>query len=156
MRRVVVPNPASGSLRSAEYITDRAKRYRAQRVNIPGPRLCHFCGDPRPRDRHHVNGREADNAPHNLSWACRSCNTAMGAAAARSGVGQRTRQFNPAAPGAQTLAQWVQAVLAAKGQSDEMSVAQAVQMIHATPPERRSTFAAEIWRRRRARGGAPC
>jgi hypothetical protein len=39
-----------------------------------------------------------------------------------------------------------------KGESDEMSVPAAVEMIHATPPIRRSAFAREIWLRRRARG----
>jgi hypothetical protein len=42
-----------------------------------------------------------------------------------------------------------------KGENDTMSVAAAVQMIHATPPEDRSHFAREIWRlrRERAKGG---
>ena len=34
-----------------------------------------------------------------------------------------------------------------------MPVAAAVEMIRATPPERRSQFAQEIWERRRARYG---
>ena len=40
-----------------------------------------------------------------------------------------------------------------KGQSDAMPVKAAVEMIRATPPERRSEFAQEIWERRRARYG---
>jgi hypothetical protein len=42
--------------------------------------------------------------------------------------------------------------MAMKGESQDMSVADAVSMIHATPPNRRSTFAKEIWSRRRKRG----
>jgi hypothetical protein len=39
-----------------------------------------------------------------------------------------------------------------KGESREMSVPEAVEMIRATPPARRSEFAQEIWSRRRAHG----
>jgi len=70
----------------------------------------------------------------------------------RAGLGRRTRQYNAASDGAQTLAQWLTAVMSMKGESDEMSVPAAVEMIHATPPFRRSAFAREIWQRRRARG----
>jgi hypothetical protein len=40
-----------------------------------------------------------------------------------------------------------------KGEADAMPVAGAVEMIRATPPERRSSFAREIWELRRARYG---
>lgn len=53
--------------------------------------------------------------------------------------------------GAQTLAQWVTAVMAMKGLNDAMSVDDAVQMIHDTPQERRSKFAGQIWSNRKAR-----
>lgn len=36
-----------------------------------------------------------------------------------------------------------------EGESSDMVVQDAVAMIHAMPPERRSRFAKEIWRRRR-------
>jgi hypothetical protein len=39
-----------------------------------------------------------------------------------------------------------------KGESHEMTVPAAVEMIRATPPARRSEFAREIWARRRERG----
>jgi ketopantoate reductase len=71
---------------------------------------------------------------------------------ARVGLGRRTRQFNPQSEGARTLAQWVIAVLAMKGESDAMEPAAAVEIIRATPPERRSKFAQQIWRLRRTRG----
>jgi hypothetical protein len=101
---------------------------------------------------HHVDGNEHNNAPSNLAWACRSCNTIVGVVMKRAGLGVRTRQRNPAREGARTLAQWVTAVLAMKGQSDAMEPAAAVEVIHATPPARRSEFAREIWRIRRERG----
>jgi hypothetical protein len=85
-------------------------------------------------------------------WACRSCNTTIGIALKRAGLGRRTRQFNPKAQGARTLAQWVTAVLSLKGESEAMDQASAIEVIHATPQERRSRFAQEIWRLRRERG----
>jgi hypothetical protein len=42
--------------------------------------------------------------------------------------------------------------MAMKGDGGDMSVADAVAMVHATPPDRRSTFAKEIWRKRRQHG----
>jgi hypothetical protein len=39
-----------------------------------------------------------------------------------------------------------------KGESQEMTVPAAVEMIRATPPARRSEFASEIWAKRRERG----
>ena len=47
---------------------------------------------------------------------------------------------------------WVTAIQAMKEASDEMPVDAAVALIHATPPEKRSAFAREIWRLRRAHG----
>ena len=70
-------------------------------------------------------------------------------AALRAGLSARS---NPA-DGARSLSQWVAAVTAMRGESDAMSVAAAVEMIHATPPGRRSGFAREIWERRKARYG---
>ncbi len=64
---------------------------------------------------------------------------------ARAGIGRRTRQYNP---GARTLAQYTEAALQhTRGQYDAGG-----QIIHDTPKEERQKFAAEIWRRRRARG----
>jgi hypothetical protein len=99
-----------------------------------------------------VDGDEHNAERRNLAWACRSCNTTIGVVMKRQGLGFRTRQNNPANEGAQTLAQWVTAVLSMKGQSDAMEPAAAIEVIHATPPARRSTFARQIWRIRRERG----
>jgi len=70
----------------------------------------------------------------------------------RQRLGVRTQQFNPVGQGARTLAQWVTVVLSMKGQSDVMKPAAAIDVIHATPPARRSAFARQIWRIRRERG----
>jgi len=69
----------------------------------------------------------------------------------RAGMGTKTRQFNPS-DGAKTLAQWVTAVMSMKGESDAMPVGEAVDIIRATPHSRRSTFAREIWRKRKRSG----
>jgi len=69
----------------------------------------------------------------------------------QAGLGRRTKQYNPASQGAKTLAQWLTAVMSMKGDSDAMSVESAVAMIRATPPGRRSSFAHEIWSKRRQR-----
>jgi hypothetical protein len=100
---------------------------------------------------HHADGDEHNSAPENLVWACRSCNTLIGVVMKRSGLGVLTLQFNPARGGAQTLAQWVTAVLSMRGEGP-MEPGAAVEMIHATPAERRSRFAEQIWQRRRQRG----
>ena len=64
---------------------------------------------------------------------------------ARAGTGKRTRQYNP---GARTLAQYTEAVLQhRRGRYDAGG-----KIIHETPKEKRQEFAADIWRRRRARG----
>jgi len=62
------------------------------------------------------------------------------------------RRANPSG-GAKSLAQWLTAVRSMKGEADTMPVAAAVEMIRTTPPERRSSFAREIWELRRARYG---
>lgn len=134
-------------------VTDRAFRYRAQNTPPEGERRCAMCGRKNATvEIEHVNGFEEDSSPENLMWACRSCNTTKGAHFARVGVGRRTAQYNPSGEGAHSLGQWLTAVMSAKGESDAMSVRDAVAMIRATPQHRRSDFAREIWNTRRARG----
>jgi hypothetical protein len=65
-----------------------------------------------------------------------------------------THQYNPAAGGAKTLGQWVEAVTSMKGESDAISVPDPVEMIRATPDWQRSAFANQIWERGSARGTA--
>jgi ribosome-binding protein aMBF1 (putative translation factor) len=93
----------------------------------------------------HIDGDESNGNARNLRWLCKSCNTRLGKAMARAGKGKRTRQYNPAAS---TLAQYTEAVMQhQRGQYDAGG-----QTIHDTPKEMRERYAAEIWRRRRARG----
>jgi hypothetical protein len=99
-----------------------------------------------------VDGHEENTARHNLVWACRRCNVLCGNTLRRAGIGRRTRQYNPASAGATSLGQWLTAVISMKGKSSDMAVDAAVAMIHATPREKRSRFAKEIWRLRRAHG----
>jgi len=127
-------------------------RYRANNCPPPGRQICAFCGSARNVEIHHVDGHEENTDRRNLAWACRSCNTKIGLVFKRVGLGRRIRQFNPGSEGATSLGQWVTAVLSMKGESDDMNVEDAVEMIRATPPERRSRFAQEIWRTRRERG----
>jgi len=126
-------------------VTDRALRYRAQQCVPPGPRRCELCSSTRFLVVDHRDGEERNNARRNLRYLCKRCNTRLGIAAARAGRGRRTRQFNP---GARTLAHYVQAALEhRRGAHDP-----AGRIIHETPKARRSEFAQEIWRIRRARG----
>lgn len=148
---LTIPNPTRPrGLTPVRLLTDRAKRLRARRSPPDGPKRCHYCGAAKPRDIDHVDGNESHGQRHNLAWACRTCNTRKGVAFRDRGRGVRTRQFNPAG-GARNLAQYVQAVMALRGEGD-MKLSDAIAMMHATPHTKRAEFAAEIWRRRRARG----
>lgn len=133
-------------------VTDRALRYRANRHPPPGPRICALCGSRRNVEIGHVNGHEEDSSRANLLYTCRSCNVRCGRTLRRAGIGRLTRQYNPAADGAETLGAWMNAVTSIKGEGGTMSVARAVAAIRATPPEDRSRFAREIWAIRRRRG----
>ena len=153
MKRLTVSNPTRPrALKPVEMITDRGKRYRAHSNPPPASEHCHFCGEPGKLDLEHVDGNEGNNEQHNLAWACRSCNTMKGAHFARNGRGVRTRQYNPKGEGARSLAQWVKAVMVTKGLSDEMTLSQAVDLIHNTSASKRSEYARSIWSTRRARG----
>lgn len=143
-----LPNPpgcASGWVKPSHAITDRQHRRRAQKCIPPGPRRCALCRSNRFLVVDHRDGDEWNDRKSNLRWLCKSCNTRLGFAMARAGKGRRTRQYNP---GAETLAQYVQA--AVEHQRGKHDAGGAV--IHATPKARRSRFAREIWRLRRQRG----
>jgi hypothetical protein len=88
-----------------------------------------------------------------LFFTCRRCNVLCGNTLRAAGIGRLTNQYNRSNPGANSLGQWLTAVQVIKGESDAMLVADAVALIHATPPERRSEFGREIWRKRRAHYG---
>lgn len=111
--------------------------------------MCLFCGCNKNIDLHHIDGEEENTSPANLAWACRSCSTVIG----EGGRGEADEAIQPeSARGAQTVAQWLTAVMSMKGESDQMPVDAAVEMIHATPAEKRSEFAKQIWALRRKRG----
>lgn len=166
--KATIYNPATRALTPAELITDRGKRYRAQAANEQAERRCIYCGQPGGRlDNEHINGKEADNEPANLAYACRPCNTAKGAHFARIGFGKKTAQYNPTKTGgAANLAEWLEAVGsitprkgaryagANYGAGGRMKTADAVAMIRATPADKRSEFAGKIWQRRHGRAGA--
>ena len=101
----------------------------------------------------HVNGHEEDTSAHNLIWTCRACNVICGISLKRARLGRPTRQYNPAATGAKSLGQWLTAVTSMKGESDAMTVADAVAMIRATPPDMQRQFPSQIWGKRRERYG---
>jgi hypothetical protein len=113
-----------------------------------------LCGNDKSIMVGHVNGHEEEVTQENLIWTCRSCNTKTAHVMKRAGIGRRTRQYNPRSEGAKTLGQWMAAVMSMKGESDQMPVDAAVQVIHATPASERSHFAREIWRLRREHGAA--
>ena len=114
---------------------------------------CCLCGSKQNVEVGHVNGYEEDTDAANLFYTCRSCNVRCANTLRKAGIGRPTRQYNPASlGGAKTLASWMNAVLSMKGESDAMGVSDAVAMIHATSPSKRSEFASEIWARRKAHG----
>ena len=116
------------------------------------PKVCAFCGA-RPQQTvlmvAHVNGREDDNEPDNLTWSCRQCNSVASNTLQNARLGRRTHQFNPTkSGGAASVGEWINAVGAItphidrgdRGLSSTMSVSDAVAMIRATPHHKRSEF----------------
>jgi hypothetical protein len=135
-------------------VTDRAFRYRANATPPPGPKLCAFCGTNRKLQVGHVDGHEENNEPENKIWTCRSCNMLHANTLRAAGIGRLTRQYNPAARGAETYRQYALALMSMKGESDAMTVPAAIEMVHATSADQRSRFSREIWRLRRRHYGS--
>lgn len=127
---------------TARNITDRAKRYRANRTPPPGPKRCNFCPSRQNVDIDHVTGDESDGSPANLIYLCRSCNTTKGIIQARNRIGVRTRQYNGGIPSLKRF-KAAAAVLLGKGPGD---VGEATELVRVTPPGRRAQYAAEIAR----------
>lgn len=108
----------------------------------------------------HLDGHEENEAPDNLTWTCRPCNSTAANTMRKAGKGRKTRQFNPSkSGGASSLGEWMQAVGAItphvdrgdRGLASTMSVSEAVAMIRATPHSRRSEFASKLGASRRGR-----
>ncbi|MBZ5532609.1 MAG: hypothetical protein LAO20_14345 [Acidobacteriia bacterium] len=138
----------------AGEITDRQQRNRAAKcIDKRQSKRCVFCGSLKNPRVHHLNGVESDNDPRNLVYSCHAHNILVAYLMKRYNIGQRVDQeYNPAAEPAKSLAQWMMAVKSLKGESNDLHPRQAIAMIRATSPARRSSFADQIWRIRRARG----
>jgi hypothetical protein len=140
--------------RRKKEVTDRQHRQRSRACIDPALlKRCGFCGSSRNMRVHHLNGDEADEDPKNLIGACHACNTQIGFLLKRHNIGRRVDlEYNPPAQPARNLAQWMMAVKSMHGESNDMTPRQAIAMIRATSPNRRSHFADDIWKLRRARG----
>jgi len=146
-----------GALKPVALITDRQKRRRSRKcIDEAHLKRCVFCGSQKNIRVHHLNGNEADYDPGNLVAACHRCNTKLGYILKKHNIGRRVDleyKRNPeAAKPARTLAQWVIAVKSLHGESNDMTTRQAIATIRATSPARRSHFAEDIWKIRRAKG----
>jgi hypothetical protein len=122
-------------------ITDRAKRYRAQRSAPPGRKICNFCADKQNVGIDHISGREDDGDAENLMYLCKSCNTTKGIVQARHRIGIRTRQYNPMRVPTFTEFKEHAATLLGIGAGDP---AEATAAIRSTPPATRSRYAEKI------------
>jgi hypothetical protein len=139
-------------LRPVELITDRAKRYRANRNPPPGPRDCAFCAAANARDIDHIDGDEANGEPWNLQYLCRTCNARKGNVQASAGEGTRTRQYNPAR--APTFKQYVDAVLILRGDQPG-NVRRAAEILQATDESHRAQYRARIRQARNPKAHTP-
>lgn len=125
----------------AAQVTDRAHRYRAQKLApARGRKVCAYCGSDRNVVPDHIDGVPDHTTRANLQWLCKSCNTAKGAAFAKAGRGRLTNQYNPAAGGVPTFEQYMWAVSNhTRGEHDEGGA-----VIHATPLHKRIEYARRI------------
>lgn len=126
-------------MKPVAQITDRAKRYRAQR-NVRGEKRCVLCGARGRLDVMHLDGNESHGQQENLGYGCRSCNGKLAAAFKRIGAGVPTRQYNPASKRVPTFQQYVFAVANhTRGAHDDGG-----KVIHATPKHKRIEYARRI------------
>jgi len=127
--------------KAVDEITDRAKRYRANKVRPKGPKRCAYRHRLNPCKGqlgiNHIDGNESHGDQDNLNWACKRHNAQLAIYHKAMGKGVRTRQFNP---GATNLAQYVQAAVEhTRGAHDAGG-----RVIHETPKAKRRSFAREI------------
>ena len=133
-------------------VTDRAKRYRANK-NVETDRRCAWCGNPKARDVGHIDGDEGNNDPRNLAHSCRSCNVKCGNTLRKRGRGVKTKQYNPRKKtGRVSLGAYLSSVQIMKGDAPG-NVDSAVKTVQQTTPAQRSAFAKQIWEIRRERYG---
>lgn len=129
-----------------QNVTDRAKRYRAQKNKPNGPKRCNFCVSRKNVDVDHIEGDEDDDSPENLMYLCRPCNTRKGIVQARNRIGRRTEQYNPESVkerAARSLKDWKAASEIVLGFTPG-SVQLATHMLRNTPPDRRKKFADQM------------
>jgi len=127
--------------KTVDEITDRAKRYRANKIKPRGPKRCAYkhrlnqCKGP--LGVNHKDGNESHGDQSNLNWACKRHNAQLAIYHKAIGKGVRTRQYNP---GAGNLAQYVQAAVEhTRGAHDAGG-----KILHETPKAKRRSFAREI------------
>jgi hypothetical protein len=121
-------------------ITDRAKRYRAQRNKPPGPKRCNFCRSRKNVGIDHISGNESHGQPENLLYLCKSCNALKAVQQARNRIGVRTRQYNGRRP---SFSRYQNAVEVILGLSSG-DVGEATDVIAITPPADRVTYAEKL------------
>jgi len=122
-------------------VTDRAHRYRANRLAPLGSKVCALCGSRQNLTVDHKDGHPDHTTRSNLRWLCKSCNTARGIWMRDHGRGRLTHQYNPAKGEPPTYEQYAWAV-SQQQHSGEHGEAGAI--IHATPKELRSEYARRI------------
>jgi hypothetical protein len=156
MRKRVTRIVMNYGRKPVEQISDRAKRYRANSPENrpPGPKRCGYCGSSKNVGVDHVDGNESNGAPHNLLYACKSCNGKKAAIMRKVGIGKLTRQLNPPhgrarAQGQRSLKAYGDAIKVMRGQFPG-DVAAAVRTIHATPASVRSAYTSRSWSTRKA------
>lgn len=123
-------------------LTDRARRYRANRNPPPGRRQCNLCGSRKNVDIDHIDGNEDHGEAWNLMYACRPCNVAKGITQSRNRIGRRTEQYNPTR-GAHSLKEWRQAAGIVTGLTAG-PVGLATSLLQNTSPAQRAKYGEAI------------
>lgn len=148
-RIILVKALRTNGLRPIESLSDRGKRYRANKVPLPGPKCCGYCGSERNLVVDHIDGYESNVNPSNLMRACKACNTRKGILFARLGLGRKTVQRNPAKAGRVSMKQYGDAIKVMRGVFDG-DVSAAMATIQAASPSLRSAYTSQTWKTRRA------
>jgi hypothetical protein len=150
----VISNPGR-VLRPIEEISDRAKRYRANRPEVrpSGPKQCGYCGSRRNIGVDHIDGFEEHCDRANLMYACKSCNAQKAHLFKVNGLGRRVNQLNPSRANAGvTMAQYEAAIKVMRGVFPG-DVAKAIDTIRSASASMRSAYTAKTWRTWRAKYG---
>lgn len=135
-------------------LTNRAMRYRANHPSVrpKGPKICAYCGSRRNIGVDHVDGHEENAEPHNLLFACKSCNGTKASVFRRAGLGRRVNQRNPPTTGRTRtigLKEYGDAIKVMRGAFDG-DVSAAVQTVQDASPSVRSEYTRQSWAARKA------